>query len=477
MNDDDHTLLRRFADQSDSDAFRAIVERHLPLVHSAALRQVHNPDLAQDVCQSVFIVLARKASKLKPQTILSGWLYRTARFTALKAMKSEQRRAAREQATAAMNDSSPEQAAWSRLEPDLDEAMSTLGDKDRDAILLRYFENRNLSEVGARLGVSEDAAQKRVSRAVDKLRRFFTRRSIPISAAAMSAAMAEKAVAAVPAATAKSICANALLQSAAASAITLPLAQATLKAMTWTKLKTTVVASAVVVAAGTPAALQQGTIKDLREENRTLSARAEELAQGRSDSAELDRLRAEVEKYMALAAEVHELRARLAKLQRDGDSDDQLLAALDRENTRLKQRMTASAERAREAAVAEEAEAQEKLQFAVRMNQMKHLGLAYHNWLSNHENNPPQNLRELAALQGITDEAQLRELERRCQLIPHEPGTKPVNGHHPVVIAERLPTQTLAGKRLWLYTMLDGSVMTSGVPLTEDGFLPPEPFN
>ena len=476
MNEDDHMLLRRFADQGDSDAFRAIVERHLPLVHSAALRQVRDADLAQDVCQSVFIVLARKAAKLKPQIILSGWLYRTARFTALKALKSEQRRAAREQATAAMNDTSPEQAAWSRLEPDLDEAMSTLGDKDRDAILLRYFENRNLSEVGARLGVSEDAAQKRVSRAVDKLRRFFTRRSIPISAAAISTALAEKAVAAVPAATAKSICANALLQSAAASAITLPLAQATLKAMTWTKLKTTVVASAVVVAAGTPAALQQGTIKDLREENRTLSARAEELAQSRSDSVELDRLRAEVEKYMTLAAEVHELRARLAKLQRDGDSDDQLLAALDQENDKLKKTLATIPERESQLSY-EEAKALEKASFARRMDDMKSLGLAYHIWKNKNPDRLPKSVWELAESLGISDRDQLNDLGGRLKFFPHSPNTTSQDGHHPVIVAERLPTHTVDGKQLWLYTMLDGSVMTSGVPLTEDGFLPPEPFN
>ncbi len=476
MNEDDHTLLRRFADQNDSDAFRVIVDRHLPLVHSAALRQVCDADLAQDVCQSVFIVLARKAAKLKPQTVLSGWLYRTARFTALRALKSEQRRIAREQATAAMNNADSDQQAWSQLEPDLDEAMSRLSEKDRDAILLRYFENRNLSEVGAQLGVSEDAAQKRVSRAVEKLRRFFTRRSIPISATAISTALANKAVAAVPAEAAKAICAKALLQSAAASTITLPLAQATLEAMTWTKLKTAVVASAVVVVAGTPAVLQQETIKDLREENIALAARAEELAQSQIDDAELGRLRSELEKYKTLASEVHELRARLAKLQREGDSDEQLLAALDQENNKLKQTLAAVPER--EARLSyEEAKALEKASFERRMNDMKSLGLAYHIWKDKNPDRLPQSVAELAAALGIKDKGQLNDLVGRLKLFPHSPDTKPQDGYHPVIVAERLPTNTVDGKQLWLYTMLDGSVLTSGAPLTEDGFLPPNTRN
>ncbi len=263
---------------------------------------------------------------------------------------------------------------------------------------------------------------------------------------------------------------------AAASTITLPLAQTTLEAMTWTKLKTAVVASAVVVAAGTPAALQHETIKDLRAENRTLSARAEELAQGRTDSAELDRLRAEVEKYKALAAEVHELRARLAKLQRDGDSDGQLLAALDSENTKLKKSLAAIPEREAKLSY-EEAKALEIASFEKRMNNVKSLGLAYHVWMDKNPDRLPKSVRELAESLGIADRDQLRDLVGGLKFFPHAPDTMPQDGHHPVIIAERLPTHTVDGKQLWLYTMIDGSVMTSGVPLTEDGFLPPNARN
>ncbi len=470
MPDDDAELIRRFARNQDEDAFREIVSRHLPLVHSAALRQALDPDLARDISQSVFIILARKAAKLDPKTVLSGWLYRTARFAAHRALQAEQRRAAREHAACQMNDPDPDTAAWALMEPELDEAMSRLGDKDRDAILLRFFENRSLGEVGLRLGVSEDAAQKRVSRALEKLRRFFRRRSIPISAAAISAALADKAVAALPAGVANAFSSTALLQASAAATITLPLAQTTLEAMTWTKLKTTAVAAVALVAAGTPAVIQQQTVVELRAENRALAARTNELAANQTDNAELERLQLELDKYKKLAAEVHELRARLAALQRDQDSGAKQLAALDSENNRLKASLAARPE-PQENRAYEDAKAMEEESFRIRITEMKELGLLLHNWLAANPDTLPKSVPELAESQGITDRDKLNDLGGRLKLYPHAPGAPAPEGYAPVVIAERLPTHTVDGKQLWIYTMSDGSVLTSGTPLTEDGFL------
>src|ERR1041385_187738 len=194
MSDTDMELLARYTRQHAEDAFAEIVRRHLGLVYSAALRQVRSPQLAEEVSQSAFVKLAGEARRLKPNTILSAWLYRVTRREAIDVVRREASRQLREQIATEMNAMKATAAAWPHIEPLLDEAMHALDDTDRTAVLLRYFENKSLREVGATLGTSDDAAQKRVSRAVERLREFFAKRGITVGASGLVVVITHHAV-------------------------------------------------------------------------------------------------------------------------------------------------------------------------------------------------------------------------------------------------------------------------------------------
>jgi RNA polymerase sigma factor (sigma-70 family) len=155
----DLDLLRQFARENSQDAFTELVQRHVNLVYSAALRQVRSPQLAEDVAQSVFADLARDAVKLKPDTVLTAWLYAVTRRTAVDVIRKESRRQLREQIAVEMNAMNATEATWTDIELLLDEAVAALNDTDRAAVLLRYFENKSLREVGQQLGMGDDAAQ------------------------------------------------------------------------------------------------------------------------------------------------------------------------------------------------------------------------------------------------------------------------------------------------------------------------------
>src|SRR5689334_6808916 len=181
---DDMALLRAYVDWKSEVAFETLVARHITMVYSAALRQVGNPSLAQEITQVTFIILARKAPVLAKGTILPGWLFRTVRFAAANEFRTSRRRkhyedeAHMQSMIEAENSREPD---WEQIAPVLDEAIAALGNNDRDAVVLRFLEDKTLKEVGKILGVDAGAAQKRVERAVDRMRRFFTKRGIAIS--------------------------------------------------------------------------------------------------------------------------------------------------------------------------------------------------------------------------------------------------------------------------------------------------------
>lgn len=236
----DWELIQRYAKSRSEPAFAELVRRHLAWVYSVARRQVRDPQLAEDVAQSVFVLLARKAGSLRSGTLLGGWLFRTTCFVASRALRAEQRLKHREQIASSMTAvvTLPEdpEAAWERLAPHLDQVVAALSEPDRAAVLLRFYEKKPFHEIGRRLGVSEEAAKKRVSRAVEKMRTLLMQRGVSLGGPALVAILTGKTVEAVPAALEASVL-KAAAAGASASAVLPQLARETLSAWRWARVK------------------------------------------------------------------------------------------------------------------------------------------------------------------------------------------------------------------------------------------------
>ena len=248
-------FLRDYIVNGSEDAFAQIVKTHVDVVYSAALRVVAGDTyLASDVTQVVFTDLVRKASKLGPNVVLAGWLYRHACFTAAKAVRTERRRQAREREAVAMQMLNQDaESIWRQITPVLDEAMNRLSTRERDAIVLRFFQQKPLREVGEAVGISEDAARKRVDRALNSLRNLLLRRGVTLSAAALVTVLGAKSVSAAPAGLAIS-----LVSAAGAASSSGGILSSLTELLVMTKLQSTMVGLLFVAGVATPILLSSG---------------------------------------------------------------------------------------------------------------------------------------------------------------------------------------------------------------------------
>lgn len=288
MNDVE--LLRQYSQQGSQAAFAALVGRHVDLVHSVARRHVQSDALAEEITQAVFLDLARSAGTLRPDSHVASWLHTVARRTSIDAVRREIRRQERERSAvetaALMSGPEPE---WGRVASLLDEAIAALGDDDRTAVLLRFFERRTFRDIGEALGASEEAARKRVERGVERLRGLLAERGVTATAAGLAAGIAANAVQAAPAALAGEISALATLSAPAAIQTALIQSSQTI-AMTILQ-KTAFVL--VIAAAVTGGLLQHRVIESqdrriaaLEKENRETAARARQAESARAAAAD-----------------------------------------------------------------------------------------------------------------------------------------------------------------------------------------------
>lgn len=349
MDESDSILLARYAQERCDASFTELVNRRVGLVFSAAMRQVGgNRQLAEDITQSVFSDLARKASTLAARENLSGWLYTSTRFAATKQMEAERRRTRREEKLMLMQESLPEATEdWEKMQPVLDEAIHELPERDREAVLIRFFEGCGFAEVGRKIGISEDAARMRVDRALEKLRKVLVKKGVVSTTAAITAALVHPSLTAAPAGLAATVAASAMGGAVATGA-----GLTFLKIMGMTKVKTAVVA-VVLAGMSVPMVLQHQSNLELRARNAQLAKQteslAEEIAPLKQENARLAAIAAENGHRAEQAKEVFKLRDEVTRLRADvrakgaarsdipGDSLNEMLRSMGERAARLRE--------------------------------------------------------------------------------------------------------------------------------------------
>ena len=442
----DQELLRRYAEHGAEEAFAALVHRHLNLVWAAARRTTGNADQARDVAQTVFTDLARKAKTLPRETVLAGWLYRAACLAAAKQVRGEARRVLREHHAMAMLASSSTESAATRaaeeLQPVLDAALAEIPDADRDAVVLRFLAGRSLAEVGAAFGTGEDAAQKRVSRALEKLREAFRRRGVDVGGGMVAAALGVAGAQAAPPGLAGTVAAGAITAAGTAGA------GAPLALLMKSKLTLGIVGGAALVAT---LAWQHHHLSRLADENAALRAEKGPTAApdptgadaGRGDSKILNQLREQQDELLRLRGELAQLRRATQEAGNRPAGSPKAGAAPKVESEDLAQAMQL-------------ADA-----VAIRtVNAQKHLSLALQVYANEHHGQLPSTLEELMPLLGDVLDREGAVAGVPLELFEFHVHARDVRLSEPgmILLREKQARQLPDGTWERIYSLADGSV-------------------
>jgi len=315
-NRTDSELLGDYAGNGSEASFTELVNRHIALVYSVAARVAVDTHLAEDVTQTPFAILARQARHLAGRPNLTSWLHRTALNQAAKLVRGEMRRRAREQEAYAMQ-REPADFDWKGIAPLLDAALDKLAEADRAVILLRFFDRKTAGEIGTALKISEEAAQKRAHRALERLRGILAGRGVTLSVTALATLVSAEAVVAVPAGISTSVSAAALAGSAATGAITFT----SIKFIVMSKLKVSAVSTLVVAGVATPFVIQHHHLFHVRQENRALRQETRQVGVLRGENEDLSRQLSEARRSQDLSraqlAELLRLRGEVGPLRRE----------------------------------------------------------------------------------------------------------------------------------------------------------------
>ena len=455
---DNAALLKEHVEQGSESALAELIRRHADLVYSAALRRCNGDSaMAEDITQKVFADFAAKARSLPNGLVLAGWLYRHTTFVATTVIRSESRRRRREQEFARMNTQHHHpDPGWTQIAPVLEEAMQELGDRDRDALLLRFFQEQPLREVGAALGVSEDAARMRVDRAMERLREKLQHRGITSSVAVLTGLLAANAVTTCPAALVASLSAGALAVA--------PSAVSTVKLFTiMTLTKSQAVAAGALILAGVAVpAWQYQHYHGLEAENASLRQLGTQLSQARQDNQQLSAQITELTKaHEAQQAELAKLRGRVTTLKR-----------VEQDNSRLKAQIQKSGKSQPGGETAKDEDEQEdptKQLGIAKLNFSKLYGLALIMYAQDHNDLFPTNFAAVASYLPNNkdiraDSEKFGIQEDQYDLVYHGALKDITEPARTIVMQEKEAFQTPGGKWAKTYLFADGHTEIHSAP-------------
>lgn len=440
MNDT-RALLHQYTAHGSEAAFRELVTRYVNLVYGTALRRLDGDQaLAQDAAQAVFIDLARQAAHLSSGVLLGGWLHQRACHVAATLARGERRRRNREKIAMELHTLHDDAASdLAGIAPILDEAIQRLGEEDRVAIVLRFFEQRDFRSVGEALGTKEDAARMRVNRALEKLHQILGQQGWSSSTVALGALLTAAGAAAAPAGMAAGLAATAL-----ASAGVTSVSVTILPGVLMTKLKAAVLSTLLVGAVATPLILQQRALARLRAENQEVRAETARLAAENTRLAELmNRASTNQSDARQQQSELIKLRGEVASLRRQ------------------KAEATQAAQAARPlrpvaTEATQEAAADFQQQGRVKMGYAKNWMIAFFMYADKNQEQVPNDLQAAAAFLPENTKEETTQAAHQFEILYQGSLTAISNPGSAIVLREAKPFQGPTGAWYRTYGYADG---------------------